>query len=202
MEDPVFVSMQSLDRAAARMLGDDAHLVDAGEGRTRVEMFLFRTGRPLPHVIVVGGELAVRARQIDELGGAAVGVDAGESTIVLANQSYPGGHFLRGDPRDPPVSSSAFDGAWTGGLPGMTPKTEVVKTFGGVHKVLRPGGLLYVQLPLGDEEGFEETDDGPVFRSRWVEAQFVEAIGALDFDRIDREELGENEVGLTFRKEY
>lgn len=202
MEDPVFITFQTFDRTAARMLKHDEAPLDTPADRQRVEKFLMRTGRPVPNVLVLGSNLAIRARQIDELGGAAVGLDGGEHVIELAQQRYPGGHFVQGDLRKPPVDSSFFDGAWTGSVLAHIPRKDVAKAMAGVHKSLRPGGLLYVRLPLGDEAGFEETPDGPVYRVRWDEQQFVEAIGALDFDRIDRDELGDNEVGLIFRREY
>ena len=202
MEDPVLVTFDTFNRAAARMLVHDNPPPDTPADRKRIEKFLFRTGRPVPNVLVLGGNLAIRARQIDELGGAAVGVDGGANVIALAGQRYPGGNFLQGDLRNPPVDSNFFDGAWTGTVLAHIPRLEVAQAMSGVHKALRPGGLLYVRLPLGDEEGFQESPDGPVYRVRWDEQQFIETIGALDFDRIDRDEMGEEEVGLTFRREY
>jgi hypothetical protein len=59
-----------------------------------------------------------------------------------------------------------------------------------------------VRLELGDGEGFEETTDGTVYRVRWDEKAFVKAIGALDFNCIDRDETNDCEVSLTFRREY
>ncbi|MBZ0136708.1 MAG: class I SAM-dependent methyltransferase [Planctomycetes bacterium] len=204
MEDPVLVSFQTFDRQAAKLLASEAAPADVTEDRRRVEKFLFRTGRPVPNVLVLGDDLAARARQIDELGGAAVGVADGENVIALANQRYPGGHFLRGDPRQPLVDSGAFDGVWAGTLLWRIPRYSAPAALAGAHKALRPGGLLYVHLRLGDEEGFRQTAEGAVYNVRWNEQRFCEALGVLDFDRIDRDEIADDpvEVGLTFRREY
>ena len=183
------------------MLGDGA-APEAAEHRELVERFLLRTGRPVPHVLVVGEDLAVRAAQIDELGGAALGICFGDSSEALARQIYPEGKFVNGDVKAPPVDGSSYDGAWTGELAGVTPPNALTVTFAGLHKALRPGGLLFVQLRLDGAGEFIDTSDGQVFRARWSEAEFVEGIGALDFDLIDRTELADNSLGLTFRREY
>ena len=76
MDDPISISQQTFDRLAEAAL----HESDADEPedeRDRVEAFLMRTGRPVPNVVVLGQKLAMRCRQIEELGGSAVGVDGG-----------------------------------------------------------------------------------------------------------------------------
>ena len=67
MEDPVSLSFQTFDRLAEAALqaGEDA---PSDQGRERVEAFLMRTGRPVPKIVVLGRNLALRCRQIDELG--------------------------------------------------------------------------------------------------------------------------------------
>jgi SAM-dependent methyltransferase len=198
MDDPVAITFHTFDRMAAAGIAPPR--LEVAEHK-RVEKFLLRTGRPLPNVIVLGRQLADLCRSVDAMGGAAIGVDGGDSVVAQARVSYPGGQFLQGDMRALPVDRNFFDGAWTSTVLAHIPRDDVAQAMASVHAALRPGGLLYVRLPLGDEEGFEHTDHGPVYRVRWDERLFVQAIGALDFDLIDREDMG-TEVGLTLRREY
>ena len=201
MEDPIHITFHTFDRMAGESLKHDV-TPEPDVERDRVEHFLMRTGRPLPNVVVLGHNLALRCRQIDELGGAATGVDAGENVIALAKLRYPGGQFQQGDMRKLPVDTNAFDGVWSGSVMAHIPRTEVAKAMNSVHGCLRPGGLLYVRLPLGDEEGFVETEHGPVYTVRWSPDQFSQSIGALDFDLLESFELSDTDLGMIFRREY
>jgi SAM-dependent methyltransferase len=201
MEDPVSITFHTFDRLAEAALdADDDSRPD--EDREPVEAFLLRTGRPVPNVVVLGRDLAMRCRQIDELGGSAVGVDGGGFVIELAMRRYPGGQFLRGDLRNLPVDANAFDGVWSGTVMAHIPRADVAKAMKSVHEVLRPGGLLHVRLPLGDEEGFEETEQGPVYRVRWDADHFSQAISALDFSLLESTPVSEHEQAMIFRREY
>ncbi|MCB9894009.1 MAG: class I SAM-dependent methyltransferase [Planctomycetes bacterium] len=201
MEDPINITFQTFDRIAEAALNDgDADQPD--EDRDRVEAFLMRTGRPVPHVVVLGRNLAMRCRQIEELGGSAVGVDGGGFVIELARRRYPGGQFQRGDLRKLPVDTNAFDGVWSDTVMAHIPRAEVADAMQSVHDALRPGGLLYVRLPLGDQEGFEETPHGRIFRVRWDADEFSAAISRLDFSLLESRAMPEDELAMIFRREY
>jgi len=202
MEDPVAVSFSTFDRIAAAELVNPQPLQDDAEQRHRIEQFLLRTGRPLPRVVVLGRKLALVCRQIEQLGGAAVGVDGGTNVIALARHQYPGGEFVQGDLRRLPVESNAFDGAWTSTVLAHIPRASVVEAMTSVHSALRPGGLLHVRLPLGEGEGFEPTSHGMVYRARWNAEQFSQAVSALDFSLLESEPLADDELVMLFRREY
>ena len=202
MEDPVAISFSTFDRIAAAELVNPQPLEDDPPGRRRIEHLLLRTGRPLPRVVVLGRDLARVCRQVDQQGGAAVGVDGGANVIALARHQYPAGEFLQGDLRRLPVESNTFDAAWTSTVLSHVPRSQVTDAMFSLHAVLRPGGLLHVRLPLGDEEGFEQTTHGMVYRARWNAEQFSNAIGALDFSLLESETLADDELGMIFRREY
>jgi SAM-dependent methyltransferase len=202
MEDPVAITFQSFDRAAAAELVNPQPQEEDPAWRRRVEYFLLRTGRPLPRVVVLGRDLALVCRQMDLLGGAAVGVDGGANVIALARHRYPAGEFLQGDLRRLPVESNSFDGAWTSTVPAHIPRASVVEAMASVHAALRPGGLLHVRLPLGEGEGFEATPHGMVYRARWNAEQFSQAVSALDFELLESEPLPGAELGMILRREY
>jgi hypothetical protein len=165
-----------------------------------VEHFLLRTGRPLPRVIVIEPGFATLCRQVDSLGGDSLGV-GGPNQFAQARAQYPGGSFLEADFRTLALDRSAWDGAWVGRMAQHIPRNELAIALASVHAALRPGGLLRVTLIVGDEEGFDETDNGRLYRVRWTEAGFAAAIGALDFSLIERAATGD-EAALIFRREY
>jgi len=202
MEDPVAISFSTFDRIAAAELVNPQPLEDDPPERRRVEHLLLRTGRPLPRVVVLGRNLAQVCRLVDQLGGAAVGVDGGANVIALARHQYPAGEFLQGDLRRLPVESNTFDAAWTSTVLAHIPRASVTDALTSVHATLRPGGLLHVRLPLGDEEGFEQTSHGMVYRARWNAGQFSRVISALDFSLLESETLADDELGMIFRREY
>lgn len=202
MEDPVSITFHTLNRLAEREQEAGPAELDTSRDRDRVERFVMRTGRPVPKILVLGGELGLRCKQIDELGGDATGLDSGENVIALAGARYPGGTFQRCDLLDLPVEKSAFDGAWTGSLLQHIPREEVATAMQSVHDALRPGGLLYARVPRGDEEGFEETELGPVYRVKWEPDQLAEALGALNFDLLETEQLPDAQFSMLFRREY
>lgn len=202
MEDPVAITFQTFDRIAAAELVNPQPPEEDPQWRSRVEHLLLRTGRPLPRVVVLGRNLALVCRQIDQLGGSAVGVDGGANVIALAHHRYPSGEFLLGDLRKLPVESNAFDCAWTSTVFAHIPRATVAEALVSVHAALRPGGLLHVRLPLGDFEGFEQTSHGMVYRVRWDAGQFSQAVSALDFSLLESEALADDELGMIFRREY
>ncbi|MCA8913996.1 MAG: class I SAM-dependent methyltransferase [Planctomycetes bacterium] len=201
MDDPISISQRTFDRLAEAAL-QESDADEPEDERDRVEAFLMRTGRPVPNVVVLGQKLAMRCRQIEELGGSAVGVDGGGFVVELARRRYPGGNFQRGDLRKLPVETNAFDGVWSGSTIANIPRAEIAKAMQSMHDALRPGGLLYVRLPLGDDEGFQETGHGPVYTVRWDAEQFCQAVSALDFSMLDQQPVGDSELAMIFRREY
>lgn len=202
MSDAVAITLQTYGRLAEQQLAIPLQPLDPQAGKARVESFLLRTGRPLPRVVVMGAEVALRCRQVDECGGTATAIDGSVAVIQLARRLYPQGEFLPGDARALPVDANSFDGAWTESVFMHVPRAEVARAMGSVHGALRPGGLLYVRLALGDDEGFEDTPLGPIFRARWDAAKFEQVMNSLDFTLQISEPLPGNEAGMTFRREY
>lgn len=202
MNDVVAITLQTYGRRAVQRLASSLQPLDPRPGLSRVESFLLRTGRPLPKVVVLGAEVALRCRQVDDCGGAATGIDGSDAVIELARKLYPQGEFLVGDARAIPVAANNFDGAWTDSVFMHFPRAEVARAMASVHGALRPGGLLYVRLPLGDDEGFEETEFGRIFRARWDATRFEQVLNTLDFTLQHTEALPNDEAGMLFRREY
>jgi SAM-dependent methyltransferase len=202
MDDAVATTLATYERQAAKRVQAGLAALDTGRDMARVESFLLRTGRPLPRIVVMGGKLALRCKQIDNAGGHPTGVDGAASAVALAQKLFPEGEFLQGDARSLPVDKNSYDGAWTESVFAHIPRTDVARAMNSVHSALRPGGLLHVRLPLGEGEGFEESVDGRIYRAYWEAAHFEEVMGSLDFTLLQTQPLPEDEVGLVFRREY
>ncbi|MCC7509775.1 MAG: class I SAM-dependent methyltransferase [Planctomycetes bacterium] len=202
MSDAAAITLKTYGRLAEQKLAIPLQPLDPQAGKARVESFLLRTGRPLPRVVVMGAEVALRCRQVDECGGTATGVDGSAAVIELARKLYPQGEFLVGDARSLPVATNSFDGAWTESVFMHVPRAEVARAMSSMHRALRPGGLLYVRLALGEREGFEHSAQGEIFRARWDATEFEQVLNSLDFTLQHSETLPDNEAGMFFRREY
>jgi len=158
-----------------------------------IERFLLRTGRPLPRVIVLGPGIGQLARQVDTLGGDATGL-GGPREVARAQAAYPAGRFLQADFRAPGLDGSIYDGAWLGALANHLPGDELVNSLRGLHRCLRPGGLIYASL--AGTRGWQQTPHGRLYREGWAPQAFAAAASALDFLLVDDKD------GLIFRREY
>lgn len=200
MEDPVSITLDTFEALASAMPRE----LDDNAGRQAAEAFLMRTGRPMPRVVVLCGDprdadesLAIRCRQLSELGGDVIGV-AGAAVVRNARGLFPEGEFREGDFRRLPVDRNAFDGVWTGRLLAHIPRAEVHESMRSVHDALRPGGLLYARIAVGENEG---RDDWGVYRREWRPEDLAEALGTLNFDLL--ETTGEpGDAAMLFRREY
>jgi len=201
MTDPAGITVATADRAAAALL-DSPPALDTVIEAAHVQNFVMRTGRPLPQVIVLGSAMALRCAQIEMASGAATGVNPAPNAIELARRQLPGGNFVQGDMRDLPLDVNFYDGAWAERVPARLPRTEIPAALSSIHRALRPGGLLYVRLPLGEGEGFVDTPHGQKYLCRWDADEFAQAVGALDFMLLESWSLPDNELGMMFRREY
>lgn len=195
MEDPFALSVQTLERRISRGQLDSppAELIEA---------FLMRSGRPVPQVLVLEDDAATVCHCIDGAGGAATGVTWSAMLKDAFQAYYPGGHCVLGEPTALGVPNSTFDGAWLGQHLSRFAKIDMSTALAAVHRALRPGGLLSAVLVPGEGEGLEQTPDGPVFQARWNEAEFRQALGAMDFDLLERHAQDDRQVTLFFRREY
>ncbi|MCX4751087.1 class I SAM-dependent methyltransferase [Kitasatospora sp. NBC_01287] len=74
-------------------------------------------------------------------GGRATGVDFSAGMLALAREAHPGADLVRADARALPFAG-AFDLAVSFGALGHFLPAERAALFSGVHRALRPGGLL------------------------------------------------------------
>ncbi len=201
MPDDVATTLETYDRMA-RAIGGSSDTIDPRRDLARVESFLLRTGRPLPRVIVMGSELALRCRQVELAGGHPIGVDGAAAMTELARARYPECEYAVNDVRRLQLDAASYDGAWTGGVLSHLPKSEVRAGLAALHTALRPGGLLHACLPVGHGEGLEAGPHGEIYRAYWQAAEFEAACAELDFSLLLVEELPGDRCAMTLRREY
>jgi hypothetical protein len=199
MADP---TLQTFERRARRILNAPGTTPDPQADAADVYTLVMRTGRPLPRVAVFGSRLALRCTQFEAAGGDPVGVSPIATELELARRQMPHGRFEQGTLQAPALVANSYDAAWLEGVPCRLPKAEFPAALAGVHGLLRPGGLLYVRLKVGDGEGLVDTPDGPLFESRWPAAEFEQMASMLDFSLLEATALATGELAMMFRREY
>lgn len=182
----------------ARLAGAPAGTVDPAA----LERLVLRVGRPIPVTLALGDEVGLLCSHLDQLGASAHGVDQSEAAIALARQRYPAGVFRKADVRDLPFARASFDAAWTSSVLCRLPRDQGLKALQEVHRVLRMGAVLAVNLLTGAGEEWEQTEYGPVYACRWPVGDFVSACDALDMQMIESHEIEPGRQALLFRREY
>ncbi len=151
-----------------------------------LRQLLLLSGRPLPRVIFVGPDLAHDCRLLDACGGAATGVAADEDSLEHARLEYPEGTFVCGPIHDPPLEDFSHDVAWAGIAFADVPTQQLADALRGLHRALRPGGLLAITRPQ---------------QSVWTRPELGAALDKLDFT-FTRELPDAAGPILVFRREY
>lgn len=199
MDDPAGVNLQTYARRALDWAATGGGLPpDSG----RLEHFILRVGRPIPVVLACGADLGPLCRALDHLGASAFGLDPAPEAVALAAARYPIGDIRQGDLRALPWPRASFDGAIVGGALSRMTQADARKSLDEIHRVLRMGALLSVDLVTGEGESFTQTPNGPLFECRWDEAAFIAACDALDLQPLESKPLREGVLGLLFRREY
>jgi SAM-dependent methyltransferase len=199
MDDPAGVNLQTWARRALDWAANGGGLTpDAA----RLEHFILRVGRAIPLVLACGADLGPLCRELDRLGASAFGVDPSPEAVALARARYPTGDLREGDLRALPWPKSSFDGAVVGGAISRLSRADARVALVEIHRVLRMGALLSLDLITGEGQGFVQTTHGPLFECRWNAHEFVADCETLDLQLLESTPLREGVSGLLFRREY
>lgn len=200
MADPFHLSQQTVAARARRALASGT---PARVDSDAVERFILRVGRPVPVVLVLGTEMGALSREFDRLGASAVGADLSEEVLQLGLWRYPGGNLQCADARGLPFAAATFDGVWAGRVLGRMPRSQALQALRELHRVMRMGALLGVEVQVGGGESMQPTEDGPLLTTCWTVDEFARHCDALDMQLIDEAPVpSEGTTRLLFRREY
>ncbi len=133
------------------------------------------------------------------------GIDASEKIIKEAKKRVKNGKFKVMDLMDLSYKDDSFDGIWCLGPLLHIKKKELGKTLKGFHRILRPGGIIFISTEAGDEEKLmprKELMGKKVFCAFYQQPELEDMITDAGFDIISSavETAGETMVTIYAKK--
>lgn len=122
-----------------------------------------------------------------------VGLDLSRGMLEAARMEYPGA-YVQADMRRLPLRPGV-DGVWCNAALLHLSRADAASALRDFHRVLAPGGILYLALKEG--QGEEQRSDAygpdvPRYFTYWLDDQLDEALRAAGFRRLDGWTDGEN----------
>jgi len=113
-----------------------------------IEQFLQRLA-PNSSVLDVGCGPGHHAKVLANAGHDVVGIDLSDGMLTQARQRVPSIGFLKMDMKQLQFSSDAFDAVWCSAAVHHIPREQILHVLRGFRRVLKPGGLLGLNLQVG-----------------------------------------------------
>ncbi|HEY4249455.1 MAG TPA: class I SAM-dependent methyltransferase [Lacunisphaera sp.] len=144
-------TIQTYDQIAERY-----HVIATPEHRAWLEdsMREFFARLPGPAVLVAGCGEGRDSRYLRDLGACVVSFDLSEGMLAVARSSDPDGAYLRVDLRDAQSIGLNFDGIWACACLYHLTKQEFHVCLQTFFQMLRPRGVLFLNLKFGTGERF------------------------------------------------
>lgn len=137
------------------------------------------------------------------------GVDLSDRFLNIASKNVPGAKFIQMDMRILNFSENVFDGIWVCASFLHIHKKDAMDTLIGLRRILKPGGLMYVNVEKGTQEKFlrkREYKNEPRLISFYTEREFEELIKTCGFNIfkkiVDEDSYGWIKIFATKKKEY
>ena len=111
--------------------------------------------------------------------------------VLAETQQRVSGPVVQLDMRAPAFRGTVFDGVWSNAALLHLPKASVPAVLGEVRRILKPGGVFFVSIQVGEGEIWEPVSYGqPVVRffSRYAPAEFGALIEVAGMQLLDVEE--------------
>jgi SAM-dependent methyltransferase len=176
------------------------HLVATPEHRAWLEdsMREFFGRLPGPAVLVAGCGEGRDSRFLRDLGAQVVSFDLSDGMLALARSADPAGTYLQVDLRHAGSIDRRFDGIWACACLYHLTKSEFRACLRTCHQMLRPRGVLFLNLKLGTGERFidiprEGYPGGAVSREKLAGSRF--------YAFYTRDELADYFVDFEIEKE-
>lgn len=188
-------TIETYDRIAP-----DFHLAATPENRAWLEnsMREFFAALPGPAVLVPGCGEGRDSRFLRGLGARVVSFDLSEGMLKLARASDPAGSYLKADLRDPETAGGTYDGIWACACLYHLTKTEFPRCLAALRRMLNPGGLLFLNLKLGEGERVIEVPREGCFGGEEAKRKLA---GSRFFAFYRREELSACFSDFTIERE-
>jgi TDG/mug DNA glycosylase family protein len=123
-------------------------------------------------------------RYLGDLGSPVVGLDAAGAMLRRCRQEFPAAPLVQGDLEALPFARHAFSGAWANMSYVHVPSVRVPLALADLHRILRVGAPIDVQVLHGDYEGDALPDDdvGGRFFSSWRPDALLDVFAGAGFD--------------------
>jgi len=135
-----------------------------------------------------------------------IAVDGAAAMLRLAANRAPNNNRVQADLRALPFARQSVGAVWANKSYVHIDRRDVPAALWDLHRIVRPGGLVFLGLFLGNEDhaGFDGDPFGGRSFSLWTEellAAVIEGAGFTLIDRIDHLDTAKGYVGLTLRRD-
>lgn len=119
---------------------------------SRVKSFLdfFIARAPGKKVLEIGCGPGRDAKYLFQNGLTVTGIDLAKNFLRISRRVAPKAQFKLMDMRSLKFASESFDGLWVMASFLHVPKVHAPETLAGFARVLRPGGLMYISVKVGN----------------------------------------------------
>ena len=117
---------------------------------------LFSTNLVGTRVLDLGCGPGRDAKSFGEMGCEVTGVDLSSELLDIAQSLVPRARFVQMDIRRLGFAAGSFHGAWACASFLHIPHREALATMREIHRVLSPGGFLYLSVKEGEGQGSTE----------------------------------------------
>lgn len=112
-----------------------------------------------------------------------VGIDISQNMLKAGRDFEPTPMVARMNMRSLGFASNSFDGIWSFDSFNFVPKKDIGEVFSEVARVLRPGGIVYINA-LNEQTIKDQAIDG-LFCEGWDAAELAEAITTSGMTMVD-----------------
>ncbi len=149
--DPVQETIRCYDATAEEYA---SHWLDPSAMARQREFFSMNLVGP--RVLDLGCGPGRDAKSFREMGLEVTGIDLSSELLDIAQGLVPRVRFVRMDMRRLGFAAGSFHGVWACASFLHIPHREALATMREIHRVLSPGGFLYLSVKEGEGQGFTE----------------------------------------------
>lgn len=181
-ETQIYVTMQTFDRFtstyAERWEWNPRTIQEVKKYNiTPFSKFAKKRGK----VLIVGCQSGRDYSLLTKLGYSCLGIGFSYGLLTEALRCVPGGHFVHLDLRSLPFIPESYDAVYADALTTI-PKRDIKDTLRDFRIFLKPGGILYLSLKLGEGNVFVMEDlGGKRYLTLFRKKEIVEMVDKVGF---------------------